>query len=350
MTIVTKEEKATFVQASNMALDDALSADDRVLLLGEDIGDKEGGGPARVTYGLSTKYSCDRVRTTPISEQAIVGAAIGASLAGMIPVAEIMLMNFITVGMDQLHNHAAKLRYMSGGQTPVPLTIRTATGAGLGFGAQHSDMLEAWLAHSPGLKVVLPSTPRDAYGLLLSCIFDEDPCVFIEQTGLYFGGMTGPAPVRGERIPIGVAKTNREGRDVTVIGYGKPMLDVVAVAEKLADDGISIEVIDLRTVNPWDEAAVIESVAKTKRAVVVHESVQRFGVGAEIAARINEELFGELIAPVRRVGAPYCPVPFATNLETEYVPGVRRIEEAIRWVMGSNNSVPRVRSSTSSIL
>ena len=333
MGLQTETPLISFIQASNSALEEALSQDERVFLLGEDIGDRQGGGVGKVTLGLSTKFGEERVRTTPISEQAIMGAAIGASLAGLLPVAEIMLMNFLTVSMDQLFNHAAKLRFMSGGQTPVPITVRTLTGGGMGFGAQHSDMLEAWLAHSPGLKVVIPSTPADAKGLLLSCIFDDDPCIFIEHTALYFGGATGPAPEPNSRVPLGVANIVQEGSDVSVIGYGRPMSDILAVASALAEEGISAEVIDLRTINPLDEATILNSVAKTKRAVVVHEAVKRFGVGAEIASRITEELFGELAAPVQRVGARYGAVPYSHPLEMGFLPGQADVEQAVRRVL-----------------
>ena len=333
MSIETEAPTINFVQATNSALEEALSADQRVLLLGEDIGDKQGGGVFKCTAGLSTKFGEERVRTTPISEQAIMGAAIGAALAGMLPVAEIMLMNFITVAMDQLCNHAAKFRFMSGGQTPVPITVRTSTGGGAGFGAQHSDMLEAWLAHTPGLKVVMPSTPADAKGLLLSCIFDDDPCIVIEHTLLYYGGVPGPAPEPGARIPLGKANIVQPGTDVTVISYGKTMFDVLPVAAKLAEEGTSIEVIDLRTINPFDETTVLDSVARTGRAVIVHEAVERFGVGAEIGSRITEELFGQLAAPVQRVGARYSPVPFSNPLEMAYLPGQADVEAAIRTVL-----------------
>jgi pyruvate dehydrogenase E1 component beta subunit len=323
----------SFAEASRLALTDALESDPSVFILGEDIGDPEGGGVFKVTDGLSTKYGPERVRTTPISEQAIMGAAIGAAISGMRPVAEIMLMNFLAVCMDQLVNHAAKLRFMSGGQTAVPLTVRTATGAGGGFGGQHSDCLEAWLAHVPGLKVVVPSTPADAYGLLSSCIFDDDPCVFVENTLLYFSGASGVAAERGSRIPLGTAKVVREGSDVTVIGYGKPLLEVLQVAEALAKEGTSVEVVDLRTIVPLDEATVLESVAKTKRAVVVHEAVRPFGVGAEVSARIHEALFGELQAPVRRVGSAACPVPFSMPLEYSYLVSYEAIEAAVRAIL-----------------
>src|SRR3984885_13899547 len=211
--------------ATNIALDEALAADPSVLVFGEDVADDQGGGIVHATRGLSTKYGRTRVRSTPISEQAILGAAVGAAIAGMRPVAEIMLMNFITVAMDQLINHAAKIRFMSGGQTAVPLTVRTMTGAGGGFGGQHSDMLEAWLAHVPGLKVVVPSSPTEWKGLLKACIFDDNPCVFIENTMMVITGAKSPCPEPGFRIELGKANVARVGTDVTIVGYGRPIAD-----------------------------------------------------------------------------------------------------------------------------
>ena len=327
----TAQQKVTMGQAINMALDDALALDPAVLVLGEDVADPQGGGVFKCTAGLSTKHGNERVRSTPIAEQAIIGAAVGAALAGMRPVAEIMLMNFMTVAMDQIVNHAAKLRFMTGGQTHVPLTIRTATGAGFGTGGQHGDYLEAWFAHTAGLKVVAPSNPADAYGLLLSCIFDDDPCIFIENMPLYF--TPGAAPVRGERIPLGKAKVVREGTDATVISYSRTLNDAFAVAEKFAKDGISIEVVDLRTIAPLDFDTVCKSVAKTGRALVVHEAQADFGVGAEIAARLHKELFGKLKAPVGRLGSVRSPVPFSKPLEMAYMPSQDRIADAIRLVL-----------------
>ena len=321
-------ETMSFTDAYRMALEEALESDPSVLLLGEDIGDKEGGGVFKVTKGLSTKYGAHRVRTTPISEQAILGAAVGAALAGMRPVAEIMLMNFITVAMDQIVNHAAKLRFMSGGQTGVPITIRTRTGAGAGTAGQHSDMLEAWFAHVAGIKVVVPSTPADAKGLLTSCIFDDDPCLFIED-GLT-RALTGPAPPPGYRVPLGKAHVARSGSDVSVIGYGRPLRDTLVIAERLAQEGIQVEVVDLRTVSPLDTDGILKSVAKTRRAVVVHEAPRSFGVGAEVAARIQEHLYGQLAAPVLRVASRDVTVPFAKVLETEYLYKPTEIESAIR--------------------
>lgn len=315
------------VQAINLALDHAMGQDERVLVLGEDVADPQGGGVFKCTAGLSTKHGTERVKSTPIAEQAIMGAAVGAALGGMRPVAEIMLMNFITVGMDQLVNHAAKLRFMTGGQTHVPLTVRTATGAGFGTGGQHADYLESWLAHTAGLKVVAPSTPADAYGLLLSCIFDDDPCVFIENLPLYF--VPGEAPVPGVRVPLGRAKVVREGRDVSVISYSRTMREVLAVADELAPRGISVEVIDLRSIAPLDMDTVCASVARTRRAVVAHEAQVDFGVGAEVAARLHQALFGRLLAPVGRVGAARSPVPFSKALESAYLPTAERISAAI---------------------
>ncbi|HUG22483.1 alpha-ketoacid dehydrogenase subunit beta [Piscinibacter sp.] len=324
---MSSPKKINMVQAINLALDHAMEQDPSVLVLGEDIADAQGGGVFKCTAGLSGKYGTERVKSTPIAEQAIMGAAVGAALGGMRPVAEIMLMNFMTVGMDQLVNHAAKLRFMTGGQTNVPLTVRTATGAGFGTGGQHADYLESWFAHTAGIKVVAPSTPADAYGLMLSCIFDDDPCVFIENLPLYF--VPGDAPVPGTRVPLGQAKVVREGSDVTVISYSRTMLEVLAVADDLAKRNISVEVIDLRSIAPLDMDTLRASVAKTRRAVVAHEAQVDFGVGAEVAARLHRDLFGQLLAPVGRVGAARSPVPFSKALESAYLPTPERISAAI---------------------
>lgn len=325
---MSKKAKFTTVQALNFALDDAMAADPTVFLLGEDIADREEGGICAVTKGLSTKYGDERVRSTPIAEQAIIGAAIGAAVAGMRPVAEIMLMNFTMVAMDMIVNHAAKLRFMSGGQTSVPLVIRTMTGGGMGSGGQHSDFLESWFAHTAGIKVVCPSNPADAYGLLLSAIDDNDPVLFVEHLPTYWA--PGEEPERGKRIPLGQAKVVREGKDVTLVSYSGTMVHAHAVAEKLAGEGVSVELIDLRTVSPWDKHTVLASVKKTGRFVVAHEAVRSFGVGAEIAATVAEEAFGLLKAPVRRVGAVSCPVPFSRPLEMAFMPGAGAIEAEIR--------------------
>ena len=325
-------DKVTMLQALNAALNDAMEADPKVIALGEDIADKEGGGVVGLTHGLSTKYGDLRVRSTPISEQAIIGAAIGAALGGYRPVAEIMLMNFTTVAMDMIFNHAAKLRYMSGGQTHVPMVIRTMTGVGLSTAGQHSDYLEAWFAHAPGLKVVAPSNPQDAYGLLRSAIEDEDPVLFIENIPLYYA--PGDAPEKGHKVPLGKAAVSREGSDVTVVAHSRMVAEALAAAETLASEGIQVEVVDLRTIQPWDRETVIASVAKTGRCVVVHEAVREFGIGAEVAAEVNETLFGKLQAPVKRLGAAFAPVPFAKVLEDIYAPNRGIIGEAVKALLG----------------
>ena len=320
------------IQAVNRALDEAMGHDPNVIVLGEDIGDEEEGGIVGVTKGLSTKYGKSRVRTTPISEQAIIGRAIGAAIVGMRPVAEIMLMNFTTVAMDMIVNHAAKLRFMSGGQTHVPLTIRTMTGAGFGTGGQHSDYLEAWFAHTPGIKVVAPSSPADAYGLMLSCIFDDDPCLFIENMPA-----TGrPARHRSGAYAFRWAKRTSCGQVAMSRSSATAVSSTTASRSPIssAKDKIGVELIDLRTIAPFDADTILASVAKTRRAVVVHEAITPFGVGAEIAARIHKALFGQLAAPVERVGANYCPVPFSKPLETAFVPSQAQIEAAVRVTLG----------------
>ncbi len=313
--------------AITLALDEALASDSRVVLLGEDISDN---GVFGVTKGLAAKYGVERVRDTPISEQAIVGAAVGAALGGLRPVAEIMFMDFLGLCLDQLANHAAKLRYMSGGLTPVPMVLRTAVGGGLQVGAQHSQMLEAWLTHVPGLKVVVPSTPSDARGLLASCIADEDPCIFIEQVLL----LSRKGPIDDTPIELGVADIKRPGVDVTVVTYGRQVHDALAVADALAPKGVEVEVLDLRSLVPFDETAVLESVARTRRAVILHEAVVTGGFGAELAAGISEALFGQLVAPVLRVGALPAPLPYAKGLERLALPGPERLLEALEWVLG----------------
>ncbi|WP_199176194.1 alpha-ketoacid dehydrogenase subunit beta [Zhongshania marina] len=321
----------TTVEAINSALADAMTIEDGIILLGEDVADPEEGGVAGVTRGLSTRFGDSRVRSTPISEQAIVGAGIGAAMAGMRPVVEIMMMNFATVAMDMIVNHAAKLRFMSGGQTQVPLTIRMATGAGLSTAGQHADYLEAWFAHTAGIKVVTYSSPAEAYGLLQSCIFDNDPCIFIENFIAY--AQKGTAPEKNSRIPLGKANIVRAGKHVTVVSYGPQVGIALAVAEKLSAEGVELEVVDLRTISPWDKATVLESVKRTGRLVINHEAVKAFGVGAEIAAVVQQELWGDLLAPVRRVGAPSCPVPYSRPLELAFMTSEADLENEIRLAL-----------------
>jgi pyruvate dehydrogenase E1 component beta subunit len=323
--------KFTMTAALNRAIDECMAEDEGVILLGEDVSAKQGGGVFKISAGLTEKYGEHRIRATPISETAIMGACVGAALAGMRPIAEIMLMNFVTVCMDQIVNHAAKLRFMSGGQTQVPLVIRTTTGVGVGFGGQHSDMLEAWFAHVPGLKIVTPSNPRDAYGLMKSSIACNDPVIFIENILCY--GLTAEPPEAGFSVPLGKAAVAREGADATIVTYGRTVLDALEVAGQLAEEGISVEVIDLRTIAPYDEATVEASVRKTGRAVVLHEAVKAYGTGAEISARLHERLWGELKAPVQRVGGAFSAVPMATVLEQAWVPSKDAVKDAVRRTM-----------------
>lgn len=329
---MNQPKKVSTIEALNMAFHEAMELDPTILLLGEDVADPEEGGVNGVSKGLSTRFGDNRVKSTPIAEQAIVGAAIGAAMAGMRPVAEIMLMNFSTVAMDMIVNHAAKLRFMSGGQTQVPITIRMTTGAGLSTAGQHADYYEAWFAHTAGLKVVTYSSPAEAAGLLLSSIFDDDPVIFIEGLASYW--TKGDAPTPGVRIPLGEANILREGGDATIISYGPQVPVAMKAADNLAKDGINAEVIDLRTIVPWDRERVLNSVAKTNRAVVTHEAVRSFGVGAEISSVIHEELFGQLKAPVQRVGAPSCAVPYSNILETAFVPSAAMVEAAVRKTLG----------------
>lgn len=311
--------KITYGQALNEAMDIALTADDKVILMGEDIQDPSG-GVAKSTIGLSTKHGKERVRGTPISEQAIVGAAIGASLTGFKPIAEVMIIDFAMVCMDQIANHAAKLRYMSGGRTNVPITLRMLASGNVGsFGAQHSQCLENWFAHIPGLKVVAPSNAADAKGLLLSCIDDPDPCIVIEAMRCYF--TPGEVPEAEYRVPLGKAKIVKPGKDLTIISYSWTMQEAMAAAQQMAEnDGIDAEVIDLRSIVPLDMPTILESIGRTGRAMIVHSAVEFGGFGGELAARIQEEAWGKLKAPVARLGAQYTPVPFAQNLEEMHFP------------------------------
>jgi 2-oxoisovalerate dehydrogenase E1 component len=257
-----------------------------------------------------------------------MGAALGLALAGFKPVPEIMFMDFVGVCLDQLANHAAKIRYMSGGRQSAPLTVRVAVGAS--SGPQHSQSLEAWLMHVPGLKVVWPSTPTDAIGLLNSCLDDDDPVVFIEAMSLFYGGGRDRVPEGDFWIPIGKAKTARTGSDVTVVSYGPTVKTALASAEELSGEGISVEIVDLRSLLPLDLDAVLESVGRTKRLVVVHQSTGFCGPGAEIAAAVGQELFGELRAPIQRVAASFTPVPRSPELEAAALPGQGRVSDAIR--------------------
>lgn len=321
--------ESRYARAINKALGDALEADRAVMVMGEDIA--EAGGSFKATRGLLERFGPLRVRDTPISEAGIVGAAVGAALTGMKPVVEIMFMDFVTLAMDALVNQAAKIRFMFGGQASVPMVVRLPHGGSLNAGPQHSQCLEAWFAHVPGLKVVCPATVEDAYALLRAAIEDPDPVVFVENKALY--GMPGDLPDDVAPARLGEARVAREGADVTLVTYGASLFNCLKAADGLAGENISTEVIDLRTLQPWDKATVLKSVAKTNRAVVVHEAVRSFGAGAEIAATIGEEAFDDLDAPVGRVGAPFMPVPFARTLEARFIPGIEPIAAAARKTM-----------------
>jgi pyruvate/2-oxoglutarate/acetoin dehydrogenase E1 component/TPP-dependent pyruvate/acetoin dehydrogenase alpha subunit len=323
-------EELGLVQAIHRTLDRAMGADDSIVLLGEDIADPSG-GMFKITAGLSTKYGVDRVLDTPIAESSIIGAAIGASLGGLRPVAELMFMDFLGVAMDQIANHAAKVRYLSGGRKSAPLVIRAMVG--MSAGPQHSQAFEAWAMHTPGIKVVWPSTAADAVGLLNACLTDDDPCLFIESMKLYYGGGKGPVPTCDYVIPLGRADIKLEGVDVTICTYGTLVHAALAAADQLAAEGISIEVVDLRTLVPLDLATVFDSVRKTRRLVVAHEAVGFCGPGAEVAAAVGTELFGVLAAPIQRVAGTYTPVPRAATLEAACRPGPDQLIEAVRRIM-----------------
>ena len=308
----------------------AMRRDDDVFIMGEDIA--EMGGSMGVTQGMLEEFGPDRVRNTPISEMAIVGAGIGAAIAGMRPIVEIMYQDFTTLAMEQLVSQAAKHRYMSGGQIKVPLTIRTQGGAGWSPGAQHAQQLEAWFVHVPGLKVVFPSTPEDVRGLLWTSIYEDNPIIFFEHRTLY--GIKGEVPEKLEPIELGKARIHREGEDVTVIATGRLVHESLKAAEQAAEEGISVEVFDPRTLQPLDEDALIASVQKTNRAVVAHEAVTRMGWGAEVAAVIQEKAFDYLDAPVARVGAKFTPIPFAPVMEEWVVPHAKDVLAAIKKTVG----------------
>ena len=316
----------TYREAVRDALSKALREDENVFLMGEDIA--EMGGSMAVTQGLLDEFGPKRIRNTPISEMAIVGSGIGAAIQGMRPIVEIMYEDFLTLSMEQLVNQAAKHRTMSGGQMSVPLTIRTQGGAGWSPGAQHAQQLEAWFVHVPGLKVVFASTPEDVRGLLWSAIYDDNPVVFFEHRTLY--GIKGEVPDELEPIPLGKARIHREGEDVTVVATGRLVYDALAAADEAEKDGISVEVVDPRTLLPLDEETIVASVKKTSRCVTAHEAVVRGGFGAELAAVIQHAAFDWLDAPIERVGSKFAPLPFAPVMEQYVVPHVEDVLDAIR--------------------
>ncbi|HUT72036.1 MAG TPA: alpha-ketoacid dehydrogenase subunit beta [Desulfatiglandales bacterium] len=317
-------------EAINEALREEMSRDERVFLMGEDVG--QFGGVFQATASLLESFGASRVVDTPISEQAIVGSALGAALVGLRPVAEIMFVDFTSMAMDQIANQCAKFHFMTGGQAIVPIVIRTQGGVGFGDAAQHSQSLEAWHTHIPGLKVVMPSTPFDAKGLLKASIRDDNPVVFIEHKLLYL--TEGPVPEEDDYIiPIGKADTKREGQDVTIIAWSKMVIDSLEAANELEKEGIDVEVVDLRTLKPVDLETIIESVKKTGKVVIVHEACKTGGFGGEIATLIMEHAFDYLDAPVKRVTGLDSPIPYAEPLSRAVIPNPDWIIRGVREIM-----------------
>ncbi|MGD8293617.1 MAG: alpha-ketoacid dehydrogenase subunit beta [Desulfobacterales bacterium] len=320
----------TYAQAVKEAMCQEMQKDEKVFFMGEDIGVY--GGAFGVSAGMVAEFGEDRVRDTPISEAAIIGAAVGAACTGMRPIAELMFSDFAAVAMDQIVNQAAKMRYQFGGQAKVPLVIRTPAGSGTGAAAQHSQSPEAWFCHVPGLKVVVPSTPYDAKGLLVSAIRDDNPVMFFEQKLLY--RQKGPVPEEEYSVPLGVAEVKRVGTDLTIITYGRMLPTCLEVSENLAQEGIDIEVIDPRTLIPLDKETLVASARKTGKVLIVHEAVQTGGFGGEIYATIGEsEAFFYLDAPIKRLGGLDVPIPYSLELEKEVVPTVDSITQAVYQLM-----------------
>lgn len=317
----------TYRDALREALREEMRRDEAVFLMGEDIADPFGSA-YKVTLGLSPEFGLERVRQTPISELGFVGAGVGAALTGLRPVVELMYIDFSTLAMDQIVNQAAKIRYMSGGQAKVPLVIRTQGGMGRSSAAHHAQSLEAWFVHVPGLLVAMPSTPYDAKGLLKTAIRLDDPVIFIEHKLLY--NTEGPVPEEEYTIPFGVADVKREGTDCTVVATSRTVLMALKAAEILEKEGISVEVVDPRTLFPLDTETIIRSVQKTSRLVVAHEAPERCGFGAEVVAQIAERAFDYLDAPIQRVCGPSVPAPFARHLENSLIVDEERIAARVR--------------------
>ena len=320
----------TYAQAINDAISEVMRKDETVFMMGEDIGVYC--GAFGVSKGMVQEFGEDRIMDTPIAELAYVGAAVGAAMCGLRPIVELMFSDFMCVCFDELVNEAAKLRFMFGGKVKIPLVMRTASGAGTGAAAQHSQSLEASLAHFPGLKVVIPSTPYDAKGLLKTAIYDDNPVMFLEQKKLY--RMKGEVPEEDYTIPFGQADIKREGTDCTIVTYGRMVHFCLEAAEKLADEGIRAEIIDLRTIVPLDIDTVVESVKKTHRVLIVHEAVQFLGVGAEVGCQIaDSDAFYYLDAPIRRIGGKSTPIPFNPKLEAETFPTVEKIYQGVKSLL-----------------
>ncbi|MCH7996183.1 MAG: alpha-ketoacid dehydrogenase subunit beta [Chloroflexi bacterium] len=315
----------TYRKAISQALREILQSDPRAFMMGEDIGGYQ--GAYAVTRGFLKEFGPERIKDTPIAESVIVGAGIGAAMAGSRPIIEIMTINFSLLAMDQIVNCAAKLHYMSGGQVTVPLVIRTVSGGGTQLAASHSQSLEGWFAHVPGLKVVAPSTPYDAKGLLKAAYQDPNPVMYVEHSLLY--GMKGYIPDEEYSIPLGVADVKREGSDVTIISYSRMVQVALKAAVRLEEEGIDAEVVDLRSLRPMDTETIINSVKKTSRAVVVEEGWKAMGIGAEVSARIMENALEYLDAPVQRVASADIPMPYSRPLELATLPNEDRIIEAV---------------------
>lgn len=317
----------TYAQAINDAISEEMRKDDTVFMMGEDIGLYC--GAFGVSRGMIQEFGEERIIDTPIAEQAYVGAAVGAAMTGLRPIVELMFSDFMCVCFDELVNEAAKLRFMFGGKVKVPLVMRAAAGAGTGAAAQHSQSLEACLAHFPGLKVVIPSTPYDAKGLLKSAIHDDNPVMFLEQKKLY--RTKGEVPEEDYSIPLGVADIKREGQDCTIVTYGRMVQVCLEAAEALEKEGINIEIVDIRSLLPLDTDTIIQSVKKTKHVLIVHEAVQFGGFGGEICGQIaDSEAFYYLDAPIKRLGGKSTPIPFNPKLEAETFPTVEKVIRAVK--------------------
>ena len=315
----------TYLDAIRAGLEEEMRRDSSVYVFGEDVAL---GGPFGVTKGLAETFGVNRMVNTPISEATVMGLAIGAATAGLRPVIEIMFIDFITLAMDQLVNHAAKLHYMSDGQLRIPLTVRVQCGISGAMGAHHSQSLEAWLAHVPGLKVIMPANPADAKGLLKASIRDDNPVVFIEHRGLYW--TKGEVSAGETVVPIGRASIVRQGEQITIVALSSMIAPALAAATELQSQGISVEVIDPRTVAPLDLETIANSVRKTGRMIVAHEAVEHGGIGAEIVARVQQEAFHYLDSPILRIAAPFAPVPASPTLEKEFLPNKEKLIAAVR--------------------
>jgi pyruvate/2-oxoglutarate/acetoin dehydrogenase E1 component len=316
-----------YINGINDAIREEMERDEDIFLIGEDVGIP--GGSFGATRKLYDQFGPERVVDSPISEAGIMGLAAGAAACGLRPIVEIMFMDFMTVCMDGIVNQIAKMRYMFGSQYKMPIVIRSPAGGGLGAGPQHSQCLEAWFAHVPGLKVVMPATPYDVKGLMKSAIRDDNPVIVVENKALH--GMKGTVPEDEYLVPIGQAEVKREGKDVTVVATSRMVHETLKAADSLAEEGIEIEVVDLMSISPWDKETVFKSIEKTHRLVIAHEAVKSFGIGAEISATVAEERMDEMDAPIMRIGAPFVPVPF--SLEKCYLPNANNVIEAVKQTL-----------------